>query len=408
MNTMLQGDTLTIFLEGRIDSNNANEIESQIMNAISENQSASGIRIDAEKLSYISSAGLRVLLKARKKTDKALPVLNVSSEIYDTFSVTGFTELLDVRKKMREVSVEGCHVLGEGANGTVYRLTRDEMIKVFKHNVSLDAIEAEREASKKAFLLGVPCAIAFDTVKCGDTYGTIYEIFNARTLAEQINEDSTKLPEFARSSARLLKHLHEINVPEGQLPKASRVIHDKIDRLTEYFSPDEIEKLHALFYSIPEMNRFIHQDYHTKNIMESNGELMLIDLGESGMGNPFLDLIHCYMVFITVAESMRRMDDMINSKSGKPGQASSKANAFIGITSDQMNEFWEIFIDTYCNGKGVKAINEKLDPYGTLTHIISASVHPLMPKEYRKIYLNRARNEIFPRYDELMSYTWEI
>lgn len=390
---------MKIFLEGRIDSNNANELEAQLMEAYPD------VEIDAEKLSYISSAGLRVLLKLRKKLNKPLLILNVSNEVYDIFSVTGFAELLDVHKKMREVSVEGCKVLGEGANGTVYRLTRDEMIKVFKHNISLDAIEAEREASKKAFLLGVPCAIAFDTVKCGDTYGTIYEIFNARTLAERIREDSTKLPELARSSARLLKHLHEINVPEGQLPKASRIIHDKIDKLTEYFSPDEIEKLHALFYSIPEMNRFIHHDYHTKNIMESNGELMLIDLGESGMGNPFLDLIHCYMVFITVAASMRRMDDMINDKSGK---ASSKAKAFIGITASQMNKFWEIFIDTYCNGKGVKALNEKLDPYGTLAHIISASIHPLIPKEYREIYLDRARNEIFPRYDELMSYTWEI
>ena len=408
MNTMLQDNTLTIFLEGRIDSNNADETESQLMNAISEskNSSVSEIKIDAEKLSYISSAGLRVLLKARKKIGRTLSVLNVSNEIYDTFSVTGFTELLDVHKKMREVSVEGCEVIGEGANGTVYRLTRDEMIKVFKHNVPLEDIEEEREASRKAFLLGVPCAIAFDTVKCGDSYGTIYEIFNARTLGERIREDSTKLPELARASAHLLKHLHEIEVPEGQLPKASRALHKRIDMLSRDFSPDDVEKMHALYNSIPEMNRFIHNDYHTKNIMESNGELMLIDLGESGMGNPFLDLIHCYMAYITITVA-----DVINRNvKATKDNPDDEINVYFGISFRQMREFWEIFIDSYFNGdqERVRLIQEKLAPYANLMHLTSALSHPLMPEESRKIYVDKLRNEVLARFDELMSYTWEI
>ena len=198
MQTKFQDDTLTIFLEGRIDSNNTNEVEAQILDALSKNPDAPEVEIDAGNLSYISSAGLRVLLKLRKKINKPLPVLNVSSEVYDIFSVTGFTELLDVHRKMREVSVEGCDVLGEGANGKVYRLTKDEMIKVFKHNVPLSAIEAEREASRKAFLLGVPCAIAFDTVRCGESYGTIYEMFNAGTVSERITADPARLPELAK------------------------------------------------------------------------------------------------------------------------------------------------------------------------------------------------------------------
>ena len=206
MKATLKDDTLTIYLEGRIDSNNAAETEARLIEAISGNPTASKIQIDAGKLTYISSAGLRVLLKARKKTGSPLSVLNVSSEVYDIFSVTGFTELLDVHRKMREVSVDGCEVIGEGANGKVYRLTKDEMIKVFKHNVPLETVEAEREASRKAFLLGVPCAISFDTVKCGESYGTIYEMFNAGTVSERITTDPSRLPELAGSSARLLRY----------------------------------------------------------------------------------------------------------------------------------------------------------------------------------------------------------
>ena len=395
MKTEFQNDTLTIFLEGRIDSNNASETETQIMSALSQHTAAK-VQIDAEGLEYISSAGLRVLLKVRKQLKTPLPVLNVSGEVYDIFSVTGFNELLDVHRKMREVSVEGCEVIGEGANGKVYRLTRDEMIKVFKYDVTLDAIEAEREASRKAFLLGVPCAIAFDTVRCGDSYGTIYEMLNAGTLSERIRADHSRLPELAKSSALLLKRLHEIEVPEGQMPKASRLLHDTIDKLAGDFTPEEIEKMHALYNAIPEGNRFIHNDYHTKNIMESNGELMLIDLGDAGRGNPAIDLIHCYFVFNLTASGLQNVsdDDM----------------SFNGITYRDLREFWEIFIDTYCGGDNekVSSLQEKLKPYAELMHITAALAHPLMPKEFRSIYTGKMRTEILPRYDELVSFNWEI
>ena len=187
MKTELKDNVLTIFLEGRIDSNNAPELEKKLLDIAAQNDPATKIQIDVDKLEYISSAGLRVLLKLRKEIKKPLPVINASNELYEIFNVTGFVELLEVHKKMREVSVEGCELIGEGANGKVYRLTKDEMIKVFQHKVTLEEIEAEREASRKAFLLGVPCAIAFDTVRCGDSYGTIYEMLNAKTLTEIIS-----------------------------------------------------------------------------------------------------------------------------------------------------------------------------------------------------------------------------
>ena len=65
-------------------------------------------------------------------------MLNVTPEVYDIFEVTGFSELLEIHKKLREVSVEGCVLLGEGGNGKVYRFTTDEMLylasqRIIKH-----------------------------------------------------------------------------------------------------------------------------------------------------------------------------------------------------------------------------------------------------------------------------------
>lgn len=71
-----------------------------------QHQERIGIGLDTSRLEcdYYSSAGLRVLMKLRKQAKKALPVYNVSPEVYEIFDVTGFTDLLDVHKALRKVS----------------------------------------------------------------------------------------------------------------------------------------------------------------------------------------------------------------------------------------------------------------------------------------------------------------
>ena len=378
-----------IKLNKRIDSNNAAEFEKEITEAVAK-LSGAEIVLDACDLEYISSAGLRVLMKLRKQEKKPLQVVNVSSEVYDIFEVTGFTDLLDVKKALREVSIEGCTKLGSGANGTVFRLTKDEMIKVFRPGMTLEEIEAEREASRRTFLLGVPCAIAFDTVKVGDSYGTVYEMLNAATVQERIREKPERLPELAAATARLLKELHGTEIPTGQLPPADRLLHSSIDKLTEDFTTDELEKLHTLYNSIPAMDRFVHNDYHAKNVMETgDGELMLIDLGDAGAGNPLIDLIHCCFIYQMMGSGLKEHTD--------------DEMSFIGLTYGELKEFWKIFLETYC-GSAEKAasLNEKLLPFATMQYLTVSMAHPRLPKEYHPAYAEKVRKQVLSRYDEML------
>lgn len=378
-----------IKLNKRIDSNNAAEFEKEITEAVAKLSDAE-IVLDACDLEYISSAGLRVLMKLRKQEKKPVQVVNVSSEVYDIFEVTGFTDLLDVKKALREVSIEGCTKLGSGANGTVFRLTKDEMIKVFRPGMTLEEIEAEREASRRTFLLGVPCAIAFDTVKVGDSYGTVYEMLNAATVQERIREKPERLPELAAATARLLKELHGTEIPTGQLPPADRLLHSTIDKLTEDFTTDELEKLHTLYNSIPAMDRFVHNDYHAKNVMETgDGELMLIDLGDAGAGNPLIDLIHCCFIYQMMGSGLKEHTD--------------DEMSFIGLTYGELKEFWKIFLETYC-GSAEKAasLNEKLLPFATMQYLTVSMEHPRLPKEYHPAYAEKVRKQVLSRYDEML------
>ncbi len=90
------GSKLTISLEGRIDSMTAAKLEESLageLNGIDE------IVLDVAGVSYVSSAGLRVLLGTRKATSNiaSFETVNASEEVRDIFDVTHMMELLNVK-----------------------------------------------------------------------------------------------------------------------------------------------------------------------------------------------------------------------------------------------------------------------------------------------------------------------
>ncbi len=95
INKQANGDSLTIALDGRLDTTTSPQLEAEITNSLS---GVKNLAIDMEKLVYVSSAGLRVLLKAQKIMNKqgSMVIRNVCDEIKEIFEVTGFDELLTV------------------------------------------------------------------------------------------------------------------------------------------------------------------------------------------------------------------------------------------------------------------------------------------------------------------------
>ncbi len=90
-----EGTSLTIGLEGRLDTVTSPQLEAELRS------SADGITeliFDLEKLVYVSSAGLRVLLAAQKLMNRQgrMTIRHVSAEIMDIFDVTGFVDILHI------------------------------------------------------------------------------------------------------------------------------------------------------------------------------------------------------------------------------------------------------------------------------------------------------------------------
>ena len=106
-------------LTGRIDTTNAAAVEEDIQTIRSEHPGLP-IVLDADRLSYISSAGLRVIMCLRKQEPK-LALINAAPEVYQVFEMTGFTEMMTIEKAYPRMSVEGCEFIAKGGNGAVYR-----------------------------------------------------------------------------------------------------------------------------------------------------------------------------------------------------------------------------------------------------------------------------------------------
>ena len=91
----LNGSSLNVALEGRLDTTTAPELEKELKESM---DAANELTLDFAKLDYISSAGLRVLLSAHKAMSKkgGLKVVNVNDMVKEVFDVTGFADILNI------------------------------------------------------------------------------------------------------------------------------------------------------------------------------------------------------------------------------------------------------------------------------------------------------------------------
>jgi len=95
INKVVGDQKALVILEGKLDTITSPELEEQLQEILPE---ITELVLDFEKLNYISSAGLRVLLATQKVMNKqgAMKVINVGKTIQDIFEVTGFSEILTI------------------------------------------------------------------------------------------------------------------------------------------------------------------------------------------------------------------------------------------------------------------------------------------------------------------------
>ncbi len=319
-----------IALSGKIDSMNAAQIEASIQQQLS--GFSGDVVLDAANLAYISSAGLRVILRI-KKANASTRVVNCNSEVYEIFDMTGFTEMMSISKAYRKLSIDGCEVVGEGANGIVYRTDPDTIVKVYKNPDSLEEIHNERELARKAFVMGIPTAIPYDVVQVGELYGSVFELLNATSFAKLIKAGEP-VEELAAQSVEILKTIHGTHLKPGELPDKKQESMKWVNYSKDLLPAEIGDRLVRLFREIPETDTMLHGDYHIKNIMRQNGENLLIDMDTLSMGHPIFEFAAIYAAY----RGFGCVD---------PGVAP----RFFDITREQCDDMWNDTLRYYFAGE---------------------------------------------------------
>ena len=387
---LVKDGELTIKLKGHIDSNNAPQIEEKLLSQCDQNPGCR-IVIDCEGLKYISSAGLRVILKLKKKNSETV-LINVSSDVYEIFDMTGFTQMLDVRKAFKTISVKGCEVIGSGANGKVYRIDNETIVKTFMDANALQDIERERQLARTAFVLGVPTAISYDVVKIeGGGYGSVYELLKATNFASMLVKKEKSIDELAKMSVELLKTIHSKEVDPSSMPSMKERALDWVAFLKDYLDKDVFEKLFKLVSDIPEDNHMIHGDFHLKNIMFQDGEALLIDMDTICHGNPVFEFSFIYNAYLGFSD----VDHNV-------------VKDFIGITYEQAGEYWKKLLQYYFEGKDeafLEIVQEKAMVMG-FVRLLRREIRRdgLNSESGRKFIENAKRHisELVPKLDTLV------
>lgn len=234
-------------------------------------------------------------------------------------------------KEYREVSVDGCEIIGRGAKGDVYRYDDELVIKVFNQNNLYQDVERETSLARRALILGVPTAISFGIVAVGSRYGAMYELVDSETLSTFIARAPKQVDKYARLMADVAREIHSIEVSEDDIfPEGSGRIVEYVRGGVAYEDERLAKKCMKLVNSLPARNTLIHGDFHTNNVFMMKDEPLLIDMDRISRAHPIIELSDLYYFYVVLGED-------------KP----SVIENFMGFSYETSKQFWNTFLRCY-------------------------------------------------------------
>ena len=395
MKTSVQNNLLTIFLEGEINAKNVSSFQKEIDEIISSNPGRK-IIFDADALTYISSAGLRLLLVTQNKMIKdKLTIRNVSKDVYEIFDMTKFTSLMNIEKKMREISVDGAKIVGKGRSSPVYRISHETIVKLYTAGVPLPKIKQEIDFAKKAFVIGIPTPISYDLVTCGQSYGVVFEMLgNAETVGHSITTHMDEFDEITRKFVNTYKIIHQTDIKEmGGFNSLKDTWHNWADgmRSDDGFDSCETESLHKLIDTVPDRSTMVHCDYHAGNVMYQNGEIVVIDMADIGYGHPIFDLAgNAFHARYSGSETRQKVH---------------------GMNQENMLRFYNTLLAMYFDAQDEQKladIKTLLDAFGLLRGALFPRKHVQIAPELKAFHVEETRKHLFPRFDDIMKIAGRI
>lgn len=335
-------DEIEVIAEGRIDTLSAAEFAKSVHFFHEKNPDAKMI-LNFEKVEIITSCGLREILRFIKQ-GICFKLTNVNSDVFAIMKLSGFLNYIEIERPLMHLNLEGCELIGKGANAEVYRLNDEQVIKVYKRSPDIDEIIRERMLSKKAVKAGVPAAFSFGMAEVNGEPGLIFELIKARSFAFQIGKDPKAIERYIDKYVETIKTIHAIDAEKDldyPLDSANEVFCSYIDFLEDHLDIRLTSDLRRFAENLPEKELLLHGDIQPGNVMITNHDMVFIDMDSLARGPEVFDLGYLYRTLILFwqigsQESFLRFDEACSRK------------------------LWEGFIQRYYAGEDEKTVSVKL------------------------------------------------
>ncbi|MCR4656740.1 MAG: HD domain-containing protein [Lachnospiraceae bacterium] len=256
-------------------------------------------------------------------------------------------------RKYREVSIDGCEMIGRGAKGDVYRYDDELIIKVFNQKNTYHDVEQEIALSRRAFILGVPTAISFGIVSVGERYGAMYELVDSDTVSRLIARSPGQVEQFAAVMAELAHRIHDTSVTDDddEFPDVSERLRDYIDGGVGREDEMLASKCRRLLDSISGSSHLVHGDFHTNNVFLQNGEPLLIDMDRIAKGHPVAEISDLYYFYVVLGD-----DDPLVVEN------------FMGFSYHTAKRFFNSFLAHYLGTEDEDSIREVTEKASILSY----------------------------------------
>ena len=283
-------------------------------------------------------------------------------------------------KKYKEVSIEGCKVIGRGAKSEVYRYDDELVIKVFNENNTYHDVEQEINSSRRAFILGLPTAISFGIVSVGNQYGAMYELVDSEPLSNYIARAPGQVDYYCKMMSDLAHTIHDIKIEGNEFPPAT-------DRLLPYVTGgimQEDEKLgkkcYELIDHLSEQKNLLHGDFHTGNVFLLKGEPLLIDMGRVSYGHPIVEIADVYYFYVVIGE-----------------EDPSSVENFMGFPYPLAKKYFDLFLTHYLNTDDEIILNEITEKAALICYV------RMIHKYHKKTDIDEAEKKKISNYMQKIS-----
>jgi hypothetical protein len=157
--------------------------------------------------------------------------------------MTGLSQIIQITKKLREISLEDAEFLSEGVCGECYRLDRETVVKLYREGLDQETAEREKQYSKAAFVMGIPTAISYDLVAYRGRSGIVYEMLEAELLSTLVRDHPAEVDRYAKVLSDVAKMIHRAEGDPSILPNRKQCFREYLRHLDGHISSEDSRML---------------------------------------------------------------------------------------------------------------------------------------------------------------------